>query len=1081
MNVIIQTDGRLRAFAAIVLLTGCAWCQTPGAPAISAQAKGPDQINLTWPAVSEPGYGYLVEIQSPADSRYGSWTELEPIPRASGYTCDGSIFVRGASCGVSDAAGDHVYNPPNKGVAPWVTDANYIDPQDGTRAQFIAWGLKPGTTYSFRVRTYSGQSAPRYGAYSNVVSAKTADYALRYVSTAGNDSNDGKAADAAHAWRTLAYGAKSIACGQALIVMGGSYANDQIQMGQSCTADAKAVVLVNPGEAATLISQPAGSMHVVTLAGQHGVIDGLQLASAGGVEGEYDLEIRGGYNALLNVEAHAPVVPSFKFGVVVYAGHNLIYHCYLHDYGSPDPTQNPNGDGGFVLALLWGGAAENVIWSNHLTRGGHDESLCKGGCNNNRWLNNVMDGGWGQGWIAVFSGGPSDNNLVEGNVIKSVGQLVPYFKPAIQVSGAGNTVRRNVVIQSRTWALEVSSFSGGSASYNLFYNNTLYAPGGCYFQSSSRGARFYYHDIFTNNICFKIQNLGTQIYLGNTTNRIASNDLLFVDVTGKAQPEHALVIWNQLAGGSFEGAKPVGAADRTYDPPFSKNRSLSVMPQFADEANADFHLRADSPLLGAGIAMANTGWGSSTGAVDLGAFGLTISNASNWPAGAAMEWGRAGDFEAALKGLRASPGTPNAPLLEAALLRAADDDAGAAAVLAKLPAPADNDLIGRFERLRQGNTDVSLWAALEAAPDRALEIADLYLQWGLARDALELLGHKGPRGAPSPDDALFLYYRSYCRAVLDYPYYASEDLRVAGTRGLKDVPARLGAALAVLQSALQQNPVDPYAQYLTGVAQRNAGRMEAARDAVESALRLRPGFPDAEALLAKLPAGPTRAVRPAATTAVAVPKSPAEVVTLALRIAASGDISGAMSYFTPANFASAKQEDAVREAYIELRLRSLMANKQCAGLAGLEAPDPRLPFTAGGFGEFTKGARFQYLVGTMEASCGNEAAARKRWEQVSKADAGITTTDYAYPMLALTKLDPNVGRARSRTSLGFLTRQLGTAAANHQGAMLYSQGLLLLAIGKQAEAMSSFQAGAEAGSAGLVEFLNLEAMRSPGQ
>jgi hypothetical protein len=89
----------------------------------------------------------------------------------------------------------------------------------------------------------------------------------------------------------------------------------------------------------------------------------------------------------------------------------LLYRSYLHDYGSPDPTQNPNGNGGFLLTLLNGDAVENILWSNHLTRGGHDESLCKGGCSSNRWLNNVMDGGWGQGWIAVW-GGEFDHNLV---------------------------------------------------------------------------------------------------------------------------------------------------------------------------------------------------------------------------------------------------------------------------------------------------------------------------------------------------------------------------------------------------------------------------------------------------------------------------------------------------------------------------------------------------------------------------------------------------------------------------------------------------------------------------------------------
>ena len=30
----------------------------------------------------------------------------------------------------------------NKGIACWVTDASYVDPQDGSPAQFIAVGTK---------------------------------------------------------------------------------------------------------------------------------------------------------------------------------------------------------------------------------------------------------------------------------------------------------------------------------------------------------------------------------------------------------------------------------------------------------------------------------------------------------------------------------------------------------------------------------------------------------------------------------------------------------------------------------------------------------------------------------------------------------------------------------------------------------------------------------------------------------------------------------------------------------------------------------------------------------------------------
>ena len=95
------------------------------------------------------------------------------------------------------------------------------------------------------------------------------------------------------------------------------------------------------------------------------------------------------------------------------------------------------------------------------------------------------------------------------------------------------------------------------------------------------------------------------------------------------------------------------------------------------------------------------------------------------------------------------------------------------------------------------------------------------------------------------------------------------------------------------------------------------------------------------------------------------------------------------------------------------------------GITNIEAEDKRLPFTFNGFGAFTKGARFQYLLGELELACVDEKAARKRWEKVSKMDAAITSADYAYPFLALERLEPEVGKARARKALGFLGNQIG--------------------------------------------------------
>ena len=171
--------------------------QSPGlgTPVVTAVAKGPDQINLTWPALANAGYGYLVEIQSSGDSRYASWTELAPIRRAAGFTCDIGVVYRGSRCSSSDPNGAYVYNPPTNGLPYWVTEPQYIDPQDHSPAQFIACGLKPGVAYQFRVRTYSRNRDILYGSYSPPAGAVTLKYPLRYVSPMGKDANDGASAD----------------------------------------------------------------------------------------------------------------------------------------------------------------------------------------------------------------------------------------------------------------------------------------------------------------------------------------------------------------------------------------------------------------------------------------------------------------------------------------------------------------------------------------------------------------------------------------------------------------------------------------------------------------------------------------------------------------------------------------------------------------------------------------------------------------------------------------------------------------------------------------------------------------------
>ena len=300
-------------------------------------------------------------------------------------------------------------------------------------------------------------------------------------------------------------------------------------------------------------------------------------------------------------------------------GHdNLLYRSYLHDSFSPDAVQNPGGNGGFVLTVQGSNAVNNIIWSNHFTRGGHDVSLCIRGCSYNRWLNNIMDGGWGMGFEAIQQ---SQHNLVEGNFIFHVGRLVTFYKPSIEISAGANVVRRNISVNSKSNALEISALYGGdTAASVLVYNNVFYRPSTCYFQSHNGGVLAYDGELFANNICYGFPGIATDIYLKNTNSQIVYNDILAVDGNGNPQPNQAIIIWNHDAQDTYQYPQTLVYAEASYNPPFSHNDGLDVAPGFVDESGFDFHLAAGSSLIGAGMQVTDPDWSAESTTTDIGAY-----------------------------------------------------------------------------------------------------------------------------------------------------------------------------------------------------------------------------------------------------------------------------------------------------------------------------------------------------------------------------------------------------------------------------------------------------------------------------
>jgi hypothetical protein len=469
---------------------------------------------------------------------------------------------------------------------------------------------------------------------------------------------------------------------------------------------------------------------------------------------------------------------------------------------------------------------------------------------------------------------------------------------------------------------------------------------------------------------------------------------------------------------------------------------------------------------------------------------------------------RSGDLKGALAAVRAAKSPlASAAVVEAALARnlsAAD----APKVVARALALDPTDSAARYEESLLGADAGDLWDHLGADGERVLEIAELYLHWGLYSDAEKVLLRSYPSiaesamepGAVAPGtDPLVAYYVAYCRERqkqdgADY-YRGGSQLPVTYV-----FPHR-ASSRDVLEAAIRVNAEDANAHYLLGLWFLDAGMTAESGRELQAAQKLLPTLREARTLLAamKLPVtpepreAPVRTSRaapekaPASKPAAAIkapeptPTTPAEIAVAALMAAAEGDLGGARAYFTAANFPAEKQEDAVREAYIELELQRLLglaAQKKCQEveqlLTNIGAFDKNLPFTFHPFNSMMKGARFQYYMAEAESAC-DEKEARKMWDKVSKMRPDMSSPDYAYPFLAAVRV---AVPAKAGAALEDVQRYLQTATGAVRGVLSYNQGLLMLLAGKKRDAMDAFRSGEKASAPGMVRYLNALELRA---
>lgn len=445
--------------------------------------------------------------------------------------------------------------------------------------------------------------------------------------------------------------------------------------------------------------------------------------------------------------------------------------------------------------------------------------------------------------------------------------------------------------------------------------------------------------------------------------------------------------------------------------------------------------------------------------------------------------------------------------------------------------PANNMI--RVERMwLDGSDDPALWEHLAADPQRLLDVVDRYLDIGAADDALKLLDRRYPAVPASEaepatalpqDNPLVAYYSGYCRTLLGQSGEA--DFKTASSLSARYIFPHRASAQAVLKAAVEANNSDAVAHDLLGdlyfdsldadraIAEwrraiglksdlpalaRNLGRAllevkgdaNAARPLLLQAARMNPSDGDVIEALKRLDSAPLRVERPSSASTVAtaepVRTAPAaqpattDIATVALlRSVTQADQAAGM--FTAEAFPKEKQPDSVRRAYIEVQLQRVVAMARAhncgdamAAVEKLGDEDQNLSFTLYGFGAFMKAPHFQYYRGVIEASCGDEKAARKTWSKLPKPADSITSAEDAFPYLAM--LRSGNAEAKQKIVATLETLKKRTSAGEPSVDLLFVQGSLLVASGRKDEGLALLERTASATDP-FVQYLSLAALQ----
>jgi tetratricopeptide (TPR) repeat protein len=473
---------------------------------------------------------------------------------------------------------------------------------------------------------------------------------------------------------------------------------------------------------------------------------------------------------------------------------------------------------------------------------------------------------------------------------------------------------------------------------------------------------------------------------------------------------------------------------------------------------------------------------------------------------------RRGNLTAALdqinRALAESPEMIRAGAMEVALLRRAGQTEKANHRLAHWAALDPTSAQLRYERVRLGSAELSLWQHLAADPYRVLDLAIDYLEIGSYKDALDLLSRQYPAfdaataepgAVPPQQHPLVAYYRGYCREKLGES--GAVDFAAASKLSTRHVFPNRAETVPVLRSALRANPSDATAHFLSGSMYLAGGMVDEALREWNEARRLNRAIPvlhrNLGLVLLQLKNAPDQALevfreglsndranlglysalsqtmtllnRPASERVEALRQfpdpalmPPALVYDLALSLSEDGKAGEAEKLFENRFFARQEGGTNVRQIYLEVALlralqlaRAGRREEALAAAHNLGKERSGMAFTRDGLEPFLNDARTEFYLGEIESVAGSMETARQHWRKAGEFSGG-TAWNAAFAERAAHRLDPNAA-ADWKTRLEATLARSGNGRANGSGLAACARGLMLADLGRKDEAAAALR------------------------